>query len=82
MGQFNVSVTAVGNHGCQREVKDGEHVVGCEQSQCTDCVTREYIRRLKRTGAMVGGAVITHWPGTANEVRDDLVTGRRSGSFS
>jgi hypothetical protein len=81
VGQFIVHVDAVGNHGCQREKKDGEAVVGCEQSQCTDCITREYVRRLKRSGAMMSAAVVTHWPGSDSEVRDDLLTGMRSGSF-
>ncbi len=81
MGQFIVHVDAVGNHGCERDKKDGEAVVGCEKSQCTDCITREYVRRLKRSGATMAAATITHWPGQAGEVRDDLVTGKRSGSF-
>jgi hypothetical protein len=81
MGQFTVHVDAVGNHGCQRDKKDGETVVGCEQSHCTDCITREYVRRLKRSGAIMAAAVITHWPGTESEVCDDLLTGKRDGSF-
>jgi hypothetical protein len=81
MGQFIVHVDATGNHGCQRDRKDGEHVVGCEQAHCTDCITREYVRRLKRSGTMLTAATITHWPGQAGEVRDDLLSGRRSGSF-
>ncbi len=81
MGQFIVKVDAVGNHGCQREVKDGGAVIGCERPGCTDCVTREFVRRLKRMGATVAEATITHWPGQASEVRDDLLTGKRTGSF-
>lgn len=81
MGQFIVAVDAVGNHGCQREIKDGGTVIGCEKSSCTDCITREYVRRLKRSGAMMAAATITHWPGSESEVRDDLLTGQRSGSF-
>lgn len=81
MGQFIVNVDAVGNHGCQRDKKDGEAVVGCDQSHCTDCITREYVRRLKRSGTMISAATITHWPGSESEVRDDLLTGRRAGSF-
>jgi|HubBroStandDraft_6_1064221.scaffolds.fasta_scaffold00062_42 hypothetical protein len=81
MGQFVVHVDAIGNHGCQRDRKDGETVVGCDQSQCTDCITREYVRRLKRGGTMMTAATITHWPGSDSEVRDDLLSGKRSGSF-
>lgn len=81
MGQFVVHVDAVGNHGCQREVKDGEVVAGCGQPGCTDCVTRRYLADLKATSATVSTATITHWPGSESEVRDDLLTGLRSGSF-
>lgn len=81
MGQFIVSVDAVGNHGCSRDVGDGEFVVGCELPHCTDCITREYVRRLKRSGASLTSATITHWPGSESEVLDDLLTGKRAGSF-
>ena len=81
MGQFIVHVDAVGNHGCERSKKDGETVIGCERANCTDCITREYVRRLKRSGADVAAATIVHWPGQALTVTDDLLTGRRTGSF-
>jgi len=81
MGQFIVHVDAVGNHGCQREVRDGGQVTGCGAPGCTDCATRDYVRRLKETGAAVSAATVTHWPGSEAEVRDNLLTGVRSGSF-
>jgi hypothetical protein len=81
MGEFRVTVTAVGNHGCQREFGDGETVIGCERPQCTDCITREFVRRLKRAGASVSEAVLLHWPRDVGQVRDDLVTGERRGTF-
>lgn len=81
MGQFRVTVEAIGGHGCQREYGDGEHVVGCERSGCTDCITREYVRRLKRAGASVSVAQIVHWPQEVGQVHDDLLTGERRGSF-
>jgi hypothetical protein len=81
MGTFLVTVEAVGGHGCQREIGDGEHVVGCERPGCPDCITREYVRRLKRSGATLNIATLTHWPGTPTEVVDDLLTGTRTGSF-
>jgi hypothetical protein len=82
MGQFIVAVDAVGNHGCQREIKDGGTVIGCERPQCTDCITREYVRRLKRSGATMTTATIVHWPTQPNHsVTDDLLTGLRTGSF-
>lgn len=81
MGQFIVQVDAVGNHGCERDKKDGEAVIGCERPNCTDCITREYVRRLKRAGTTVSDARITHWPNQASEVVDNLLTGIRVGSF-
>jgi len=91
MGQFHVVVRAVGNHGCERDKKAGETVIGCERPGCTDCITREYVRRLKKSGAQVYVAAIDHWPtGTIDtvnpleptgQVQDDLVTGTRTGSF-
>lgn len=87
MGQFRVTVEAVGNHGCRRD----EHrkdpmsvVVGCGQPYCTDCITREYVKRLQASGASVSEATIHHWPGTNggdSEVVDNLITMRRIGSF-
>lgn len=87
MGDFRVTVTALGGHGCERERGDGEYVVGCERSGCPDCMAREFVRRLKRSGATVKDARIVHWPSdmpgysAEREVRDDLLTGIRSGSF-
>jgi len=82
MGEFRVTVEAVaGGHGCQREYGDGEHVVGCERAGCPDCITREFVRRLKRSGASVSVAEIVHWPREVGQVRDDLLTGLRRGSF-
>lgn len=81
MGEFRVTVTAVGGHGCQREFGDGEHVVGCERQNCPDCIAREFVRRLKRSGATVSAAELVHWPHEVGQVRDNLLTGERRGSF-
>jgi hypothetical protein len=82
MGQFRVEVTAVGGHGCQRNIKDGENVQNfCGSPACPDCEAREFVRKLKRTGASVEKAELVHWPGQTSEVRDDLLTGVRKGSF-
>jgi hypothetical protein len=82
MGQFRITVTAVGGHGCQREVKDGETLREfCGSSTCPDCAGREFVRTLKRQGQNVEQAKLEHWPGTPSQVTDDLVTGQRTGSF-
>jgi len=81
MGRFRVTVTAVGGHGCQRELKDGAVVVGCGQESCPDCAARAFVDRLKDQGCSVGSATIEHWPGEEHHVTDDLVSGVRQGSF-
>lgn len=81
MGTFLVTVEAVGGHGCEREYGDGATVIGCERPGCPDCITREFVRRLKRAGLQMKQATLSHWPGAPEEVRDDLLTGRRTGSF-
>lgn len=84
MGQFRVTVTAVGNHGCLRDVtKDAAAIkTGCGQANCTDCITRRYLDELRASGASVEQAHIHHWPGQPGEVLDNLITGQRSGSFT
>lgn len=81
MGTFVVSVQAVGGHGCQRDKKDGEVVEGCGQPTCPDCIARGFVADLKKSGASVDKATLTHWPGDPSEVVDDLVTKVRKGSF-
>lgn len=88
MGDFLVTVHAVGGHGCERNLGDGETVIGCERPGCPDCMAREFVRRLKRSGATVNTARIDHWPPTpvevpppSGQVVDNLLTGLRTGSF-
>lgn len=81
MGQFNVNVTAVGGHGCQREIKDGQEVKGCGQSNCPDCIARDFYKKLCEIGCSVESATLIHWPGTSTEVVDDLITRIRKGNF-
>lgn len=84
MGQFRVEVTAVGGHGCQRQVKEGEQLQQfCGNPTCPDCEAREFVRRYKRLGVMVEHATITHWPGQASEVQDEIFPAnkRAKGNF-
>lgn len=89
MGDFRIVIEAMGGHGCQREKATGEHVIGCEQHGCPDCMVRELVRRMKRAGVTLHCAEIVHWPAdmegrgysTEGEVRDNLLTGVRTGKF-
>lgn len=96
MGTYVVQVEAVGGHGCQREVKEGQAVPGCGMDTCPDCTARRFVADLKRKGNSVVKAKLTHWPafpvpdvplekGTSpvftGSVVDDLLTGIRKGNF-
>ncbi len=81
MGTFRVTVQATGGHGCMRELGDDATVIGCDRPHCPDCSAREFVRRLKRMGCTMDEATLEHWPGTESQVTDDLLTGKRSGSF-
>jgi hypothetical protein len=78
MGDFRITVKAVGGHGCQREVKDGGTVYGCRSMICPDCITARYVSEMKRAGVAVEAATIEHWPGTANQVIDEFDVDRNS----
>lgn len=90
MGTFRVEIQGVGNHGCGREVKDSGTLQPCGSPGCVDCITREYLDKLKASGVFYdshtdpklhGSARLIHWPGQRGEVIDDLLNGVRSGNF-
>jgi hypothetical protein len=81
MGKFRVLVEAIGGHGCEREIKDGSEVYGCQSRGCPDCAAREFVAELKRKGNNVEIATLTHWPETDHQVIDDLLTKKRTGNF-
>lgn len=96
MGDFRITIDAVGGHGCQREIKDGGHVNPCGQPSCPDCQARAFVEQLKATGTNVRQATLEHWPAKMLNYEtppvlvdrtegvgpvDDLLTGVRTGSF-
>jgi len=81
VGTYNIEIEATGGHGCQREVKDGQKVFGCQRMGCPDCETRRFVKTLRDSGSSVSVAKLTHWPGQESEVQDDLLTGIRRGEF-
>jgi hypothetical protein len=87
MGMSRITVVVVGNHGCQREKKGADELAPCGNPTCVDCITREYVTKLK-AGNSVEEATIHHWPGSgvrpdgaAGDVVDNLLSERRLGSF-
>lgn len=85
MGNFTITVKAVGGHGQDRLKKDGEVVDFTEgrgeASNSPDAIAKRFVEELKAKGTSVESATITHWPGQPSEVTDDLLTGIRHGNF-
>jgi hypothetical protein len=81
VGNFKIEIEGIGGHGCQREVKDGGEVYGCQRMDCPDCLARALVSALRSKTYTVLAARFVHWPGEACEVMDDLLTGVRKGSF-
>lgn len=91
MGDYRITIEAVGGHGCGREAKDGDVVTRCGSPSCPDCNAIALVQELGRTGNTVSLAKLEHWPvpGAAGCTRtekpgpvDDLIAGTRAGSFS
>jgi hypothetical protein len=86
MGTFNINITAVGGHGCERKARAGEKLYGrCGRFTCPDCIAYDFTQRLKQMGVFnhgEGKAEFTHWPGQDGQVVDDMLTNeRKSGNF-
>ena len=81
MGDFRIEVNAVGGHGCQRELKDGANVESCGNPGCPDCLARKFVADLKAQGQSVKDALLIHWPNGTPTIVDNLLTGKRTGSF-
>jgi hypothetical protein len=63
MGLYRVTVEATGGHGCQREIGKDEGVIfGCRRMDCPDCITQEYVAKMKAAGQAVSKAEFIHWP--------------------
>lgn len=87
MGDFRITIKAVGGHGCQRTVKSGGQLAdSCGSPSCPDCIARRCVAQLMATGCYVSEATLQHWPaehpGSTAGPRDDLLTGVRSGEFA
>lgn len=90
MGDYRITVEAIGGHGCGRSANDGEAIARCGQSSCPDCKAIAFVNDLRSSGNSVAKAIIEHWPvpGAAGCMReekagpiDDLLTGIRHGAF-
>lgn len=87
MGTFNINITGVGGHGCDRKAKAGERLYGrCGKFGCPDCMAHDFVQQLRQKGMLSGfgeaAAEFTHWPGQPSEVVDDMLTNeRKKGQF-
>lgn len=87
MGQFRIEIVATGNHGCDRDAKEGESMrPPCSSPNCIDCRARDFVAQMQASGALTfydssippEGATLTHWPKDPNGgITDDLRTGKR-----
>lgn len=60
MGAFNINITGVGGHGCERKAKPGEKLYGrCGRFNCPDCLTYDFVQRLKQAGMLHDGEQAT-----------------------
>lgn len=56
MGAFNINITAVGGHGCERKAKPGEKLHGrCGRFNCPDCMAYEFVQQLRQRGMLSEG---------------------------
>jgi hypothetical protein len=68
MGAFNINITGVGGHGCERKAKAGEKLHGrCGRFTCPDCMAYEFVQRLKQAGMVRDGETAT-----GQELKDEL----------
>lgn len=79
MGNYRVTINAVGGHGQDREKGNGESPDFGEGTP--EAIVAKAIAELKASGNSVTEATVHHWPGQASEVVDNLLTGKRLGSF-
>jgi hypothetical protein len=56
MGAFNINITGVGGHGCERKAKAGDPLYGrCGRFTCPDCMAYDFVQRMKQSGMLREG---------------------------
>jgi hypothetical protein len=56
MGAFNINITGVGGHGCERKAKPGDKLHGrCGRFTCPDCAAYDFTQRLRQAGMLTEG---------------------------
>lgn len=80
MGNWRLTLSGVGDHGANRSTSHGETVTDRSDAR-VDEICQRFVQELKEAGGTVNEATLHHWPGTSSEVVDNLLTGKRLGSF-
>ncbi len=68
MGHFNINITGVGGHGCERDAKPGDKLYRrCGRFTCPDCLAYEFTQRLRQAGMVrednqASGQEVVHSP--------------------
>lgn len=59
MGAFNINITGVGGHGCERKAKAGEKLHGrCGRFNCPDCMAFEFVQQLRQKGMLAADGTV------------------------
>ncbi len=68
MGAFNINITGVGGHGCERKAKAGDKLHGrCGRFNCPDCMAFEFVQQLRQKGMLREGDTAT-----GQELKDEF----------
>lgn len=60
MGAFNINITGVGGHGCDRKAKPGDKLYQrCGRFGCPDCMAHDFVQQLRQRG-MLSDVGVTH----------------------
>lgn len=86
MGNYRVTINAVGGHGQDRNNQTGKDIdftgprpAGTQPTP--EEIIIEAVEKLKATGNSVQEVTVHHWPGQEGEVVDNLLTKTRKGNF-
>jgi hypothetical protein len=82
MGNFLIQIEAVGDHGTQRDIKEGETIdYSKSHEHDVERLAKEFVDAYAKRANIVS-ATITHWP-ESTPIVDNLVTSKRElGDFT
>lgn len=81
MGNFRIVINATGPHGDERDKGHGETLEFSGPEHNPDAIAKRFVDELAARGSQVSEATLTHWPGQDSQIVDNLLTGKRLGSF-